>query len=264
MENLLCDNTKSLYRFQGGSSYTHFKLTDQEASFSLNKYVYFSKNFDHHRYFVYKRLKQIINKISLETNGISISRCKLAELDYYHKLRKAIVNFPNITNLESIRFFVDFNLIALIEDNYIYNESKLECKRVIERVDRKVYGGGYGIADEWLELFNYLTFAYSKKEISRSDLIKLLNDIKSGYKSNLDCVSFISKDITNLTINSSIYSSFNKYEIARKIEEIMDKKLYREGSFLSTNPKLLIKKINNDYLSVRDKILFLDDNARKK
>jgi hypothetical protein len=91
----------------------------------------------------------------------------------------------------------------LIEENFEYNHAKTKGSRIIERVDRRVYGGGYGIGEEWLRLFNSLTILYSKKVITKNDLLFMLNTIKCGRKSKLDSVSFLGDGIRNVIINEN-------------------------------------------------------------
>ena len=44
--------TDTLYRFQGGNSYPSFNIVGDDVKIDASKYTYFSKSYDHHRYFV--------------------------------------------------------------------------------------------------------------------------------------------------------------------------------------------------------------------
>lgn len=248
--------TDTLYRFQGGNSYPSFSIIGDDVKIDSSKYTYFSKNYDHHRYFVAKRLKQLIGKIVFEEKGVSITAFRLANHDFYRKIQREIIESPKVNGLESIEFVIDKNFMDLIEENFEYNHAKTKGSRIIERVDRRVYGGGYGIGEEWLRLFNSLTILYSKKVITKNDLLFMLNTIKCGRKSKLDSVSFLGDGIRNVIINEEIYSSFTKYTIMQELEEILDKGLYKPNSELGKNSKVIVKKITEDYSRLRDKTLF--------
>lgn len=248
--------TDTLYRFQGGNSYPSFNIAGDGVKIDSSKYTYFSKSYDHHRYFVAKRLKQLVGKIVFEEKGLTITSVRLANHDFYRKVQREIIESPKVDGLESIQFIVDKNFLALIEENFEYNDNKTKGSRIIERVDRKVHGGGYGIGEEWLRLFNSLTILYSKKVITRNDLLFMLNAIKCGRKSKLDSVSFLGEEPRNIIVNEEIYSSFTKYTIMQELEEILDKGLYKPDSELGKNPKVIVKKITDDYSRLRDKTLF--------
>lgn len=248
--------TDTLYRFQGGNSYPSFNIVGDDVKIDASKYTYFSKSYDHHRYFVAKRLKQLVGRIVFEEKGLTITSVRLANPDFYRKVQKEVIESPKIDGLESIEFVIDRNFLDLIEENFEYNHAKTKGSRIIERVDRRVYGGGYGIGEEWLRLFNSLTILYSKKVITRNDLLFMLNAIKCGRKSKLDSVSFLGEGTRNVIINEEIYSSFTKYTIMQELEEILDKGLYKPDSELGKHPKVMVKKITDDYSRLRDKALF--------
>ena len=66
LNSLHANNVGSLYRFQGGNSFEHLDIRSSNPFNSANGYVYFSKSMDHHRYFISKRFKQIVNKLLSE------------------------------------------------------------------------------------------------------------------------------------------------------------------------------------------------------
>lgn len=256
--NILSDeDVKVLYRFQGGNSYPSFEVTGSRVQTNNStQYVYFSKSYDHHCYFVSKRLKQLVSRMVLENSGQSFNATNLANYEFYKRLQREISVSPKVDDLNSIRFMIEPSFLGLIESNYEFNHNKSKDSKFIERVDRRVYGGGYGLCEEWLKLFNTLTILYSIKAITRNDLLFMLNAMRCGNKTRTESVAFLNEGPRNVIINEELYSSFTKYKIKEEFDEILDKKLYKGDSEFGKNHKVLIKKITDDYLKLRDKVLF--------
>lgn len=256
LQNIDSDKASMLYRFQGGNSYPSFNIQGDTCKVGqINHYTYFSKSMEHHKYFVSKRLKQLINKMAFDEKGLVISNRNLADNDFYKKVIKDIASSDKVSDLQSLRFLVDSNFIELIEQNYEYNSDKTKGSKIIERVDRRISGGGYGIGNEWLSLFNSLTILYYKKDITRDNLITMLKAIRSGYKSKIESVEFLMEPTNQIIVNNAIYSDFTKFKIMESLEEILDKGLYKEDSQLGKKPTVMIKKITNDYCKLRDESL---------
>lgn len=256
LENISLEKASMLYRFQGGNSYPSFNIQGDSCKIAhSNHYTYFSKSIEHHKYFVSKRLRQIINKMVFEEKGLVISNRHLADIDFYKKVIKDIASSEKVSDLQSLRFLIDSNFIELIEQNYEYNSDKTKGSKIIERVDRRISGGGYGIGNEWISLFNSLTILYLKKDITRDNLIAMLKVIRSGYKSKTESVEFLTEPINQIIINNAIYSDFTKFRIMESLEEILDKGLYKKDSDLGKKPTQMIKKITSDYCKLRDESL---------
>lgn len=262
--NIDSQKASMLYRFQGGNSYPSFNIRGDSCKVDqANHYTYFSKSINHHGYFVSKRLRQIVGKIILEEKGLVLSNYNLQNNDFYKKVKKQIM-LQKINNLESLRFLVDSEFIELIEQNYEYNDGKTKGIKIIERVDRRVYGGGYGIGSEWLNLLNLLTILYAKKEITRDNVIVMLSAVRSGYASKIDSVKFLSSNPNQVIINKAIYSDFTKFKIMQSLEQIVDKGLYKKDSEFGNKPTVMIKKITTGYIKLRDESLRELDKSKKR
>ena len=125
LENISSEKASMLYRFQGGNSYPSFNIQGDSCKVEqINHYTYFSKSMEHHKYFVSKRLKQLINKMAFDEKGLVISNRNLADNDFYKKVIKDIACSKKINDLQSLRFLVASNFIELIEQNYEYNSDK--------------------------------------------------------------------------------------------------------------------------------------------
>ena len=170
------DYAKELYRFQGSNSYNCIKSN----TIDNNGYLYFSNSLDHHKYFTLKRIKQLLAK-ELQELDLSLSLQYLHDPKTYHQIKRLIINSERIRDLYSYRLIYDTNYLSLIKDNYFYQEKKPSSSN-IERVDRRVFGGGYGVKDEWKDLLSYLTLFISKQEITREDVLTLLSNMKKTNK----------------------------------------------------------------------------------
>ena len=148
----------------------------------------------------------------------------------------------------------------LIRDNCIRNDQPKYGKKYVERVDRRVYGGGYGLGDEWKDLLTYLTLFTAQTKISRNDLMNILIQMrKTGKLTNKDHLKFLVGDKSryNYEVNPYLLSDFNKYNIANALEEILEKDLVLPDSQLKTSPKKTIREVMDEYERGREKTLEL-------
>ena len=133
-------STKTFYRFQGGNSYPVFNIMGDNCKInSETNYTYFSKSISHHRYFIAKRLNQLVSDIVLEKTDIPYTKVRLYNHDEYKKIQKCIAESGKLDSLESLRFIVFDAFFELLETNFQYNDGKEKGSRIIERVDRKIY-----------------------------------------------------------------------------------------------------------------------------
>lgn len=249
-------DTKTFYRFQGGNSYPFFNIKGDKCKVSnSNHYTYFSKSINHHKYFISKRLVQLVGNIVLEDTSIPFSKKRLYSHDEYKKIQRCVSESEKLEDLESLRFIVADSFGELLESNFQFNDGKEKGSRIIERVDRKIYGGGYGVSDEWLKLFNLLTIIYGRQTITKNDILTMLKNLRMGNKTRVESISFLNSTDVQYTINSDIYSDFIKYEIIGQLEEILDKGLYNKDSDFGKNPKAKIKEITGRYMTLRDNVL---------
>ena len=247
------DYAQELYRFQGANSFNCINI----SGINNSGYLYFSNSLDHHEYFTLKRLKQFLNK-ELQELGLVLSLKNIQDDDTYHAITRLILNDEKIRDLYSYRLVYDRTYLDLIKDNYFYQDRK--PYGAIERVDRRVFGGGYGVKDEWTELLKCLTIFTLSKEITREDLVLLLRNMKIKNKlNNKETIEFFFKNdmdyITNLS--DFIKNDFTKYEIMNALEMILEKGLYSRDSELAKHPTRTIKEVVNHYQRTKEKTLRL-------
>lgn len=248
--------TKELYRFQGAKTKSRFSVCDDASK----DYIYFSNSLEHHEYFTIKRIKQLLNEELMKEYGIIFSNKTLHGNYTYPAIKNFILNSDSIRSLYSFRLITSKSFEGLIKDNYQYNMKKQGNSRYIERVDRRVYGGGYGVADEWKQLFVYLTYFSAQHKITREELLELVRNMaitnKTGKKEN---IGFILENDTKYMyeINPHIESVFNKYNIINTLESILEKGLFEPNSELALNPHRTIRTVVDDYERGREKTLEL-------
>lgn len=244
-----------LYRFQGSGSFSHFNIKNSKFD-KRDSYVYFSKSLDHHKYFIIKRIKQLINKIVLSKSPYKLSFFTLSDPNDFNVIKNLIINDENLPTIYSIKLLSDPNLYNLIINNSFIQSDKTSS-RSIERVDKRVYGGGYGISSEWLDLFSYLTYFNAYQKIDRYDIIELLNNMRrTGKMNQKDNISFITSNLSKYRyrLNPHLESDFTKYKIVEAIEQIIEKDLYVKESELGKNPTKVIKKVVSDYEKNRRRV----------
>lgn len=240
------------YRFEGAKTCSKLDL----SSGNHDEYVYISKSLDHHMYFTIRRLKQMINSSLLESDNIPFVSRTLRDDTVYPKVKNLIINGDSIDSLYSYRLICPRSFGLLLKDNCFNNSNLKDGKRVIERADRRVYGGGYGLSLEWRDLLTYLTYFTASTRINRRDILDIIIKMKTSgkmtYKNHLaDIVTDI--DRYQFKMNPHIMSDFNKYNIINALDNILEKGLIRDGSLFSENPRKVIRDLVNEYESGREK-----------
>lgn len=253
---------KELYRFQGGNSFKCFDYKKNIVNDNNSGYIYFSTSLDHHKYFTMKRLKQLLHDVALKDTKYRINSHNIFNDDSFNEIVRLILNCKNIES-QSFKLIYDSYFLKLLRQN-AYNQETKSCSLAIERCDRKVYGGGYGIKDEWINLLQYLTFFSARKEINRNDLIEFLKNIrKTGKISQKDNLDFILKNYSSYiyTLNKDLINDFTKYDITNTLEMIIEKGLCVPSSDLSKSPTKTIKDIVNHYQKGKEMTLKLLENS---
>ncbi len=255
-KTLLENGAKELYRFQGHNSFECYDIRNNRFNNNKSHYVYFSSSKNHHYYFTIKRLRQLINAIVLNDTHYKITRKGLENPQSFHAIQNMIFNSDKIKDLNSISLVCDQVYYALIKENCIDTRKKIQDSG-IERVDRKVFGGGYGITGPWLDLFNDLTYFSSHTRITTLDVLECLDKLKQkGIQTNpLLIKDILERKQRHYIISENLYNDFHKYSIMNDLERIYQENLYVSGSSFMTNPTKTIKKVLTTYQTNRNQIL---------
>ena len=258
------NQVKELYRFQGANSFDHFDFHTSRFD-KIDGYVYFSKSLEHHKYFTNKRIRQMLNKIVLKDTPYQISCHDLRDdQESLSQIKRLIINSDNLSEMYSIRLVCNPMISNLIADNCLFQQNK--GYKTIERVDRRVYGGGYGIASEWKELLTYLTYFNSYKEIDRKDILQLIvNMSRNGKVNNRENISFLLDDSSRykVEVTPSFTNDFTKYQIRDCLERIVEQELCLPTSELSKDTNKTIKEVVSSYEKGKSKTLSLLDKYSK-
>ena len=259
------DKVNEFYRFQGSNSFEYFNIKSNRFDDS-NHYIYFSRTRSHHYYFTIRRIRQLLNKVVLNDTTYSISNKELENEESFKKIINIVLNQENLKGLKSISLVCDNTYYQLLKENSIYNTIKKNSPYLIERVDRRIYGGGYGVSSAWLALLNDLTLFSSCVRITSIDILNILKNMRREKKLTSPCL--ISNILDNkeriYRLSDNLYDDFHKYNIMNDLETIYEHKLYFENSSFANNPSKNIKDILVNYQRNREKVLKLVDTSYKK
>ena len=211
-------------------------------------------------YFVMKRLKQLLKGVLYQEEGINLTSSAIRSNDIYPRIKGLVINSELIDPLYSYRLICSRSFDRLLKENSVRNTRPKEDLRKVERVDRRAYGGGYGLPEEWKELLRYLTFFTASTKITRNDLLVILCQMrKTGKMTYKDNISFIAKNISryNYEINPYMLSDFNKYNIINALETILENGLVNEDSTLRLFPKTTTREVVDDFERGKEKTLEL-------
>lgn len=247
---------QEFYRFQGHMSFEHFNIRTNRFEVKDERYVYVSRTPTHHCYFTVKRIRQLINTSILNNTPYQISRSQLKDPKSFSRIKSLIINSEKIRQLTSISLVCERSFYTLLEDNCIYNMHKT-FQSGIERVDRRVHGGGYGVTGAWLHLFNDLVFFSSSTRFNAQDVIKLLESIRNGSgQTNPKLIEeILRRKPRAYSISKNLYDDFHKYRIMEDLDRIEQERLVLPGSELSKRPEATKKKVLQLYQNTRSQIL---------
>ena len=253
------------YRFQGANSFEYYNIKSNHFDNSGNHYIYFSRTKNHHYYFSVRRIRQLINTTVLKNTPYIISNKQLKDDRTFHQISNLIINSDSLKKLNSITLICDSTYYELLKDNSIYNTVK-ETPNLIERVDRKIYGGGYGVSNVWLNLLDDLTLFSTYTRITNKDVLDIVKNMRNDRKITTPYLisSILESKKKTYKISDNLYNAFHKYTIMNDLEEIYEQKLYLENSAFSSSSTETINRVLTSYQKNRDKILLkLDKNYRK-
>ena len=248
--------TKEFYRFEGAKTCSKLNSSNQNDS----GYIYISKSQDHHMYFTMRRLKQALNALYIEETGESLTNGSIRSNETYPVIRDLVLYGSSISPLYSYRLITPSSFERLIKENCIRNDQPKNGKKYVERVDKRVYGGGYGLADEWKNLLLYITFFTAQTRISKNDLYDLIIKMRqTGKLTSKDHLQDIiaNHDRYTYEVNPYLESDFNKYNIANALEEIEEKGLVLPTSSLAETPRKVVREVMDEYERGREKTLEL-------
>ncbi len=266
-----------LYRFQNDSEFSNYQMSikrfdiDLEGSLNFSssnglklRYVYFSKSFEHHKYFIYLKLTKCIKNIIKEN--------LIKDFNYIQLMNDNIVNKMIFNFIEENKDFFKFNSIRLLfTDRFakLLNESAVisQIENVKDRLylelnDINKFDGVYAVSIPWLNLTTNISLIYETGKINFSDILLFLELMKfnmevrrDGYKKeSVDPTPFI-KESMNLITNKNIYSDSNIININNDIDKLIRTKLYLPNSPFDKAPQSERKLLIEEYEQIKEFIL---------
>lgn len=238
------------------------KYVDSDPCF-LERYRFFSNTEQHHRYFLTKKIFKLIEaNYDITLNNIR-DKNLLFKLDYIIDILSHEMISINITY-----YLIDHYFWFLLHDNS-YSNGHYSNRKIIQKVDSRIYQGGFGISSQWLNLFNNFTYFSKDMTISSKEIITYLNVLKKliiqsekkyfrDFKVN--AASCLINKSCPYQVNDNLFNNFTKYEIIKTLESIIDNKLYHKQSTLNTNPSICIKNAVESYENNKKLLLNILDS----
>lgn len=261
-------NLIKFYRYEGFASHTYFQF--QEGCYLTNilNYIYFSKNENHHMYYVEKRLRQLISEEVLKETGLELNKESIMDSGSFTEIERCVENHSFGNKSLSIEFSTSPIMGKLLNKNTINNRIKSAEDCRIERVDVNLHGGGYGFCEDWLRVFEILTYFYTYHRITTEDMLNFLYMYRRNIlerKHIFNPTSFLLDPKSRVVkINDKIYSDFTKYELMDALQRIVEEKLYFPESIFKTNPNDKIKMLIQEYIRERENLIQLSESVYNK
>lgn len=261
-------NLLTFYRFEGLSSYHYHNFKQANVLDSTSNYIYFSKSKMHHYYYVSQKIKHLINKKILRDLDYDFNKYSIVSLEKYKEIIKRIETF-HLEDSLSIEIMTSSLMETLIDKNGLLRYQKERHTCYIERVDEARPGeGGYGFCNEWLEIYQILTYFYAYQRISKNDLLYFAdanryNITHSGNRVNT--LEFLEDpNRRKVKINEQLNDSFCKYYLRDRLERILEKKLYLPNSYIGVYQEEAVKEIVQGYCLEKDLVLEVIHNCNKE
>ncbi len=223
-----------------------------------NRYVYYSITLKHHIYFL---VKKIFKKIEA-CYDISISNPRDKHLvDKINDIMSILESDKSFT--VGVKYlWIDAFTMKTIEDNS-YSNKYPHKNGLIERADSTIYGGGYGLNDLWLTLFNLLTYCAAENILKSDDVLRYFDELSSLLKkygssylkiAKQEAAKSILRDKTPAIVCPSIIEDSSS-KIESTIDEIVTNNLFKTNSALAKDSSKVKDDIINHYDSSRKLIL---------
>ena len=215
-----------------------------------NRYKYYSLTINHHLYFLVKKIFRLIEAnydIHINNPRDRFLVDKISEVINYLSAEE---DFQIVCRY----LWTDSTFYKMLLDNAYSNKSS-HRENVIEIVDKNEYGGGLGLKDLWLSLFDILTFCEKEHIISKVDVINYLKTIKdlinmygSGglKKYKLETSGILSDTKSSIIVRDGTLIDQSD-EIKNTMDLIIANNLYHSKSILKKCPEEVIGDLVSSY-----------------
>lgn len=228
-----------------------YKVKNPLANYSneFARYSYYSKSVKHISYYLAKKIIQVVSiRYDININNPRDSKL-IGKISY---ILSCLQNDTSL-NFELHLFYLNSIIRTLFEQNS-YSNHNPHRPDIVERVDTRIYGGGYGIIGTWRELFEMLTICSRHELLSNNDLIiffeslqKLLVEFSSSKFGSLKIEA--AANLLNLelpyTINNDILDTDYYDKVLEKLWKLSEEKLLHPGSDIIKAPEIIIPKYLN-------------------
>ena len=201
-----------------------------------SKYVYFSPTKIHHNYYMIKKMVDTINDFLRKMNKESLC---ISERDFrnYEKIKKACVSLGNLkkeVRIESVSLDFLASVEKFVLECSIENRKKKEGQLIPERTDRRVCGGGLGLAEDWLELLKLTTLYSRRKVFQLEDFLDFVLEKKNKKLSRIQACDLYELKNPRVCLVKHIVGKDSINQIYRAIDNIYENQEYNETNEVLT------------------------------
>lgn len=220
-----------------------------------SRYVFFSPSYTHHVYYLIKKMLDTMNAF-LRKMGKDTLTITTRDFDNYQKIKQAcnaLGALKREVKIESMEIDFLSQVKKFIDDCSIDSKLKNEGQLIPEITDKRVCGGGLGLAEDWLELVKYTTVFSKTKNFNLEDFLNFALEKKNKKltRKKMCEVYELKNPIFHLVRHISEKDSSNK--IYKAIENIYEREEYDTSNQILTDSyfakqRKLIKKAKNEAL----------------
>jgi len=235
---------------------------DLEFNPDSEKFIYFSKSYDHHNYYIFSKVLKIIREELAKANADP----KFASLNLPDDFRA--FSYYNNVNVDIIKRVKDFfrnylppKYVELVTLKYLHSftdlitnctelnvrKDKTKCGDCPEVSDKSLHGGAFGINNYWLELLKCCTISSKSCELSMDQFFDFLLDNSSRVRVDKQRLNDVlsSNHILMQLLNTLTYKELqnprffdknNVNDVIKYLQLIEDYRLFNAKKFGTSSP----------------------------
>lgn len=242
----------SFFRFQGGLSKNQYAIKKEHVACKSNHFIYFSSNERHHKYYTKRRINQMLEQspqdmICFSKGNDILNKSYLKSFAILEKAKKNIKDSNSFPKIQTFQFLFSESLFQTISQNTVLQTSQNKNVNLPERVDLRKKDGGFGLKHLWLELFNLSLLGIEVKTFSKEDLETYYYALTTAKDKTVFYESEPHFSRTQVFLPDTLDSSFTKYKIADKMEQIYDAGYFISTSTFAKKPRETIHEVTSEY-----------------
>jgi len=246
---------KKLYRVQGANlGYPSILLDSSYRINSPKTHLFISKTLMHHRYYINKRVYQLIAQLLSEEN-------KLYTESQVIEQAKEILDSHDVDPLNLIEFQVLDIMYALLEENAIASKKEHSKKSYMPRiVDVDRYEGGFHLSKLWLKLFCDSLICIKYHNVGTSEISQFITPYRDENLHELKKIDYapIREQTKEFTSSNPIFDNCNGLNIVyRDLIAIIRERAFIEGTRLDCETSHTVDMFMDQVESAKNEVMKL-------